>query len=145
MLRGGVSFLFYFNERVWRSALSWGRQNIAPGYILKANHFYARIIAMDPELKELLRRNLAISEETNNLLKKMHSAQKWGRFFRLFYWLVIISLSLGAYYYLQGPLEQLLGTYKSLLDGVENVQKSASSLPDVNAVNSLLQKLRLPQ
>ncbi len=100
---------------------------------------------MDPELKELLRRNLAISEETNNLLKKMHSAQKWGRFFRLFYWLVIISLSLGAYYYLQGPLEQLLGTYKSLLDGVENVQKSASSLPDVNAVNSLLQKLRLPQ
>lgn len=98
---------------------------------------------MDPELKELLRRNLTISEETNNLLKKMHSAQKWGRFFRLFYWLVIIGLSLGAYYYLQGPLEQLLGTYKSLLGGVENIQKSASSLPDVNTINSLLQKFNL--
>ncbi|MEK7582032.1 MAG: hypothetical protein AAB488_01730 [Patescibacteria group bacterium] len=100
---------------------------------------------MEQELKELLKRNLAVSEETNGLLKKMHSAQKWGRIFRFFYWFIIISLSVGVYYYLKGPLEQLLGTYKSLLSGVDKVQKSASSLPDVSTINSLLEKFNLSQ
>lgn len=93
---------------------------------------------MDPELKEFLKRNLAVSLENNEILKKMRGAQRWARAFSFFYWLIIIGLSVGVYYYLQGPLQQLLGTYKGLLGGVENVQKSASSLPDVNFINSLL-------
>lgn len=100
---------------------------------------------MDSELKELIKQNLAISRETNELLHKINTAQKWARFFRIFYWLVIIGLSLGLYYYLQGPLEQLLGSYKGLIDGVDKVQKSASSLPDSNTINSLLQKLHVPR
>ena len=75
----------------------------------------------------------------------MHGAQRWGRIFKTFYWLIIIGLSVGVYYYLQGPLEALLGTYKGLLSGVENVQKSAQQLPDVSALKSLLDKLNIGQ
>ena len=100
---------------------------------------------MDPELKELVRQNLELSKETNNLLKKMHNTQRWGRIFRAFYWLIIIGLSLGVFYYLQGPLGQLLGTYKSLLGGVDKIQKGASSLPDSQTINSLLEKFNLSQ
>ena len=97
---------------------------------------------MDPELSSLIKENLRLSRETNELLQKMHRAQKWGRIFKAFYWLVIVGLSLGVYYYLQGPLEELLGTYKSLLGGVDKIQKSASSLPDSQTINSLLQKFQ---
>ena len=97
---------------------------------------------MDDELRALLKRNLAVSEETNGLLKKMYSAQKWGRIFRVFYWLIIIGLSLGVFYYLQGPLEQLIGTYQGLIEGVENVQKTTGSLPDSNSINSFLRNFQ---
>ncbi len=99
---------------------------------------------MDPELNSSVKENLRLTREISELLHKMNNAQKWGRFFRIFYWLVIIGFSVGVYYYLQGPLEQLLGTYKGLLDSVEKVQKGASSLPDVNMINSLLEKFKLP-
>ncbi|OGZ04489.1 MAG: hypothetical protein A2648_01465 [Candidatus Lloydbacteria bacterium RIFCSPHIGHO2_01_FULL_41_20] len=97
---------------------------------------------MDGELKELIKQNLELSKETNELLRKMRSTQRWGRIFRAFYWLIIIGLSLGVFYYLQGPLEQLIGTYQGLVSGVDKVQKTASSLPDSQTINSLLQKFQ---
>ena len=97
---------------------------------------------MDEELNSLVKENLRLTKETNELLHKMNNAQRWGRFFKIFYWMVILGLSFGVYYYLQGPLEQLLGTYKGLIGGVDKIQKSASSLPDSQTINSLLEKFQ---
>ena len=58
-------------------------------------------ILMDVEERELLRRNLAVAEENNKMLKSLHRAQTWSRVWKISYWLIIIALSIGAYYYIQ--------------------------------------------
>jgi hypothetical protein len=53
------------------------------------------------ELKELVRQAIAIGEENNVLLKKMRRSSRWSSFFRVIYWLIIIGLSVGAFYFIQ--------------------------------------------
>lgn len=103
------------------------------------------IVTMDPDIKRLLEENLAVSRETNELLKKVVSAQRWGRVFRVIYWVLIIGASVGAYYLIQPYVQMLLGGYNSILSGVESVQKTTQSLPDVSSLNSLLNTLKQSQ
>lgn len=97
---------------------------------------------MDDELKTLLKENLALTREMHELLRKMHSAQKWARFLRLLYWLVIIGISVGAFYYLSGPLQGLIDTYRGLLGGFEKAEQGMSSLPDASSFQTILDKIR---
>lgn len=97
---------------------------------------------MDPELKALVKENLELTRETHDLVKKMHSAQKWGRFFRILYWVILIGISVGAFYFLQGPLMQLIDTYQGLLGGIEKAQQGINSIPDMTSARELLDRLR---
>jgi hypothetical protein len=53
------------------------------------------------ELKELVRQSIALGEENNVLLRKMRTSARWSSFFRVIYWLIIIGLSVGAFYFIQ--------------------------------------------
>lgn len=97
---------------------------------------------MDDELKTLIKENLALTRETNELLHKMHSAQKWARFLRILYWVVIIGISVGAFYYLSGPFNALIDAYRGLLGGIEKAEQGMSSLPDASSFQNLLNKIR---
>jgi len=92
---------------------------------------------MDQELLALLKQNLAVSRETNEILKKMHSAEKWSRFFRVVYWLVILGVAGSVYYYLREPLQQMIGVYSGILDRFDALQANS---PDVSALKTLLEK-----
>ncbi len=100
---------------------------------------------MDPETKRLLEENLALTKETNHLMKKIVSAQRWGRVFHVLYWVLIIGASVGAYYFIQPYLQLVLGNYDAIMKGLDNVQKTTSSLPDSSSINSILDKLRQGQ
>lgn len=97
---------------------------------------------MDPELKALVKENLKLARETHDLVEKMHSAQKWGRFFRILYWVILIGISVGAFYFLQGPLMQLIDTYQGLLGGIEKAQQGVNSIPDLGAIQEILKKFQ---
>ncbi|MEK7614298.1 MAG: hypothetical protein AAB428_01360 [Patescibacteria group bacterium] len=96
---------------------------------------------MDPETKKLLEENLALAKETNHLMKKIISAQRWGRVIHIIYWVIILGGSVGTYYLIQPYINQLLGGYESILSGVESVQKTTQSLPDSSSINSILNNL----
>jgi len=83
---------------------------------------------MDSELRKLLKRNLEISKENNEMLHRLQSAMRWGRFFRIAYWVVIISLMFGAYYFIQPLVEQFGG---DLSRGIENVKEVTNVIPSV--------------
>lgn len=100
---------------------------------------------MDLQEKHLLEENLEVSKETNELLKKVVSSQKWGRIFRIFYWVLIIGSSIGAYYWLQPILGTVLGNYDSVMKGLDSVQQKTQSLPDTSTINSILNKLKQGQ
>jgi len=89
---------------------------------------------MDPYSRKLLEDLNELVRENNKLLKKMHRASVWGRIFRLVYWVIIIGVMLGTYYYLQPFVDGLLTAYQTLISGVESIQDVGSSLPDLRSV-----------
>ena len=66
--------------------------------------------------QELLEENLKLTKENNKILRGLRRTQRLGIVFTVFKWLIVISLTLGTYYYLQPFLEQLLQVYSGLGD-----------------------------
>ena len=86
---------------------------------------------MTPEERQLLIQTHRLVEENNTLLRKMHRAAIMGRAFRLVYWIAIIGLSVGAYYFIQPYVEQVQDVFGNLKDGVASVKDAASNLGDI--------------
>jgi hypothetical protein len=75
------------------------------------------------DLKELLRKNLEVSERTLQLVERMHRAALWGRFFTLVKWVVIIVGLVWGYLAVQPYLQQILGISQQIND----LQQSAGA------------------
>lgn len=83
---------------------------------------------MDSELKKVLEENLAISRENNKILHRMQNAARWGRAFRVFYWVIIIGSMLGAYYYLQPFIQVIAKQYELGSSFFTQLQQEGTSL-----------------
>jgi hypothetical protein len=66
------------------------------------------------ELKELVRRNIALAEDTNRILHGMRNASRWSTAFRAVWWLVIAGVTIAAYSYLWPYISQILSLYSKL-------------------------------
>ena len=66
---------------------------------------------MDPDIKNLLEENLRLSKENNELLLKVRRVQRWSQISRIFYWIIIIGISFGAFYFIQPYIGNLLNVY----------------------------------
>ncbi len=76
---------------------------------------------MDPEVKHLLEENLKLSKENNELLIKIRSVQRWSQITRIFYWFLIIGITVGAFYFIKPYLGNLLNIYTGRVSGISNV------------------------
>ena len=79
---------------------------------------------MDEYIKELLRKNLEVSEESLKILRKMNRARVRGNIFKVIKWIIIIALSVGAYYYIEPYL-------RSLMDALSQISASMNQLRGV--------------
>ncbi|MEK7185125.1 MAG: hypothetical protein AAB726_00705 [Patescibacteria group bacterium] len=77
---------------------------------------------MDPKDRELLEKTFDLAEENNHLLRSMRRSMRFSQAFRVVYWLVIIGLSVGAYYVIQPYVDQLMGVYGSFSNDYSNIQ-----------------------
>ncbi|MBI2476447.1 MAG: hypothetical protein HYV67_04380 [Candidatus Taylorbacteria bacterium] len=66
---------------------------------------------MNPEEKQLLERAVSLSEENNKILRGIRRGNRFGLAWKIFYWIVIIAISYGAYVYIQPYVSQLMKTY----------------------------------
>jgi hypothetical protein len=96
---------------------------------------------MDPEAKQLLEENLKISKENNELLLKVRSVQRWAQITRILYWVVIIGVSFGAFYYIQPYLGNLLNVYTGGVSGMNDVGEITKNLKDQQQIQDLLKSL----
>ncbi len=64
---------------------------------------------MDHDIKELLKKNLEVSERSLDILQKMRRASLWGRFFHLLKWAIIIGATVWSYLALQPYLQKFIG------------------------------------
>ena len=75
---------------------------------------------MNPEEREVLERTLKLSEENNEILRKLQRSMHLARIMSLVYWIFIIGSAIGAYYLIQPYLEQMLNIYGGAKSGLSN-------------------------
>ncbi|MEK7180041.1 MAG: hypothetical protein AAB706_01050 [Patescibacteria group bacterium] len=69
---------------------------------------------MDSEDRRMLKHAVELSESNNKILKKLYGALVWQRISSIVYWVVIIGVTIGAYYYVQPILDSFFKFYESL-------------------------------
>jgi len=75
---------------------------------------------MDEELKNLMERNLEVSEKTLTILKKMRREVIWGRVFRLAKWAIIIGLIVFSFMKIQPYLVYWSGVMANISNNLES-------------------------
>jgi hypothetical protein len=77
---------------------------------------------MSPEERELLNRSVILAEENNQILRAMKRSLLWSRIMNVFYWVLIIGISVGAFYFLQPYLDQVMKTYGNVSNALKNLK-----------------------
>ena len=84
---------------------------------------------MDPDVKKLLQENLKLSRENHEILKRLQRHERVRRFTKIIYWVIIIVIILGGYFYIVEPLvNQLNQAYSSFNATIGGVQNATSSI-----------------
>lgn len=81
------------------------------------------------ELRDLVKKNFELTQENNRILRGMRSAARWGRFFSILWWVLILAVS-GAtyYYYLQPYVEKAQQAYANGQNFEQQIQHYLSQL-----------------
>jgi hypothetical protein len=73
--------------------------------------------------EELVQETYDLAQENHNILKQLQSSVRWKRYFKISYWIIIISLAMGAYYYIQPAIDKIKGVSETVGTGLENLTK----------------------
>lgn len=76
---------------------------------------------MDPESKKLLEETYSLAEENNRMLRSMKRSIMWSHIMSILYWVLIIGVSIGAFYFIQPYLDQAMDAYKNVRGNLEGV------------------------
>lgn len=82
---------------------------------------------MDSETKELLKANLELSKENNVLLKKIRKVQKRIQVTKTVYWVIVILVALGAYYYVKPYVGRVESFYNQAAANLEEFKNFGSA------------------
>lgn len=94
---------------------------------------------MDQSLDERLKAIEKKLEENHAILVRIRRVQRNGHLFRLIYWLVIIGLAFGAFYFIEPYLRQISQIYNGFQSSSQGVQ---NAIPDITHLNELLDQLK---
>lgn len=75
---------------------------------------------MTPEERALLQKAVTLSEENNKMVRSILRSMRIQRFMTIIYWLFIIGTAVGAYYFIQPYLSQIISIY----GGANDILKS---------------------
>jgi hypothetical protein len=78
---------------------------------------------MDPESKKLLEDTFRLSEDNNKMLHSMRRSMRVGHIMSLLYWIIIIGISVGAFYYAQPYIDQMMKLYGSASSVLKNFKQ----------------------
>lgn len=73
---------------------------------------------------DTLQEILELTKENNKILKGLRSAQRWDRFKRTVYLLILAGLAIFGYYYMQPYIETISDAYVQIQGSVEDIQNA---------------------
>lgn len=74
---------------------------------------------MTPEEKEMLKKTLELAQENNHILHSLKRSMFWGRVSRIVYWVIIIGVAIGAYYYITPYIDNAINAYGSVKGNIQ--------------------------
>ncbi len=77
---------------------------------------------MSPEERELLNKSVTLAEENNKLLHSLMRGVRIQRIMTAIYWLFLIGSAVGAYYFIQPYLGDLINIYGNTGDVLNTLQ-----------------------
>ena len=89
---------------------------------------------MDSEIKELLKANLELSKENNEMLRKVRRVQKRAYAAKIAYWVIVLLLALGAYYYIQPYIQKVTDLYTQGSNTLNGFNQTFSDLGDIQGL-----------
>jgi hypothetical protein len=87
---------------------------------------------MSPEDRSLLESTHRLAQENNKILHSIRRNNRYATIFKVVYWVIIIGVSLGAFYFIQPYVESILNVYR----GVQGDAAAAHNA--VTSIQSLL-------
>jgi len=81
---------------------------------------------MDPESKKLLEETLAMTQENNQILKELRRSMRIARVVSILYWVLIVGSAVGAFYFIQPVMDDLMGAYSGAGDTIKQLQQFGS-------------------
>lgn len=94
---------------------------------------------MDPIIDARLKGIEDKLEKNQELLVRIRRTQRQGQYFKIIYWVFIILLAFGSFYFIQPYINQLMETYTGIKDSQSSFQNSFS---DLNNLNNLIQQFK---
>jgi hypothetical protein len=85
---------------------------------------------MDPREQAMLEEALRLSRENNEYLRKLYRGYRWSWLFRTAYWIVIIGVAIGAFYFIQPIIERFFDAAQQLNDGFTSSRDAVRSFRD---------------
>ena len=90
---------------------------------------------MSPEEKELLRRSIVLSEENNDILRSIQRSMRLSRFLKLVYWVVVIGVAVGAFYFLKPYINSVMDLYNGAKTQLDQINSGVNGV--VNKVKTI--------
>ena len=66
---------------------------------------------LDPNEEKLLEETYLVEKENNEMLHKLYNNMWMSRMMSIFYWVVILGLMVGSFYYAQPYVQKLISMY----------------------------------
>jgi len=86
---------------------------------------------MDPESKKLLEETLELEQENNKILHSMKRSMTWTRVMSVVYWLIIIGISVGAFYFVQPYFDKVFSLYNSITGTEQKTDQGSSTFQNL--------------
>lgn len=91
------------------------------------------------ELRDLVQKNLALSQETNKMVRSLHRSSRWNTFFKMIWWAVVLTAGGATYlFYIQPYMVQLEKVYGQVQEGGKQLQTLQVQAQDI--IKNLLPK-----
>jgi len=90
---------------------------------------------MTPEERELLTKSIKLAEENNRMLRGMRRNARFASIVRAIYWLIILGIAFGTYYFVQPYLQAAMKGYTEMQKGIESVTKVTTKMPTLSEFN----------
>lgn len=88
---------------------------------------------MDDDLRSKIDETFRLAKENNKILHSVQNHARWAAVMRFAYWLVILGIGIGSFYFIQPYIEQAMNLYSSF----KNTEQKIQDLPKSFNVKAL--------